>query len=331
MTAPSTPTADPRYPPIEPYAHGFLSVDSGHKIFWETCGNPRGLPALFLHGGPGGGCSESNRRLFDPARFRIVLIDQRGCGRSTPAGSLESNTTAHLINDIEVVRGFLKIDRWLLLGGSWGATLALAYAQQFPQHVKAMVLRAVFTARQSELAWLYQGGAAKIFPEAWPRFANFIPEVERGDLLAAYHARLTCGDLNIETTAARAWCLWEDAIASMIPGPFISDTQSMCSLARIETHYFINHAFIDEGKLIRNAIHLQNIPAVIVQGRYDMVTPPVTAWELHHAWPGSRLQIVEDAGHVSSEAGIARELISATYEFAKQFAADQIVSGPSTA
>ena len=304
--------ADLLYPPIEPYASGFLEVDTGHALYWEMCGNPQGLPALFLHGGPGGGCSANSRRYFDPARYRIILFDQRGCGRSTPNGSLASNTTAHLVNDMEVLRTAFKVERWLLFGGSWGATLALAYAQQYPQHVSALVLRAVFTARQSELDWLYRSGASHIFPEAWARFVAFIPVTEHADFIAAYHARLICGDKDLETTAARAWCVWEDALTTFLPSPLLSEETALRNLARIETHYFINHAFIEEGELIANAHRLQGIPGVIVQGRYDAVTPPVTAWDLHQAWPGSALQIVSDAGHASSEPGITRELIAAT-------------------
>ena len=303
------------YPPINPTASGFLAVDAGHALYWEVCGNPRGIPALFLHGGPGGGCSATNRRFFDPSRYRIVLFDQRGCGRSTPAGSLESNTTAHLIEDIERLRKFLNIERWLLFGGSWGATLALVYAQQYPQCVSAMVLRAVFTARQSELDWLYGSngrGAANIFPEAWTRFVAFIPQEERMDLIAAYYARLTCGDATIETAAARAWCVWEDAISTFLPSPLVSEETALRSLARIEAHYFVHRAFMDEGQLIANVNRLRGIPCMIVQGRYDAVTPPTTAWELHQVWQGSQLHIVPDAGHASSDPGITRELIAAT-------------------
>jgi proline iminopeptidase len=300
------------YPPIEPYASGFLEVGAGHALYWETCSNPQGVPALFLHGGPGGGCSAGNRRFFDPLRYRIVLFDQRGCGRSTPCGSLESNTTEHLLYDIEAIRVALNVDKWLLFGGSWGATLALAYAQQRPQHVSAMVLRGVFTARQSELDWLYRGGASNIFPQGWARFLAVIPETERADLIAAYHARLTSGDAALETAAARAWCVWEDAISTFLPGPLSYDDAAMRSLARIEAHYFLHHAFMKEGQLLAHAGRLRNIPAIIVQGRYDMVAPPVTAWQLHQAWPGSALRIVPDAGHASSEPGIARELLTAT-------------------
>jgi proline iminopeptidase len=312
------------YAPIAPYASGLLAVDSGHTLYWETCGNPDGIPALFLHGGPGGGCSVTSRRFFDPSRYQIILFDQRGCGRSTPQGSLESNTTAHLIDDIESLRKFLNIEKWLLFGGSWGATLALCYAQQYPQRVSAMVLRAVFTARQSELDWLYGAngrGAANIFPEAWARFVEFIPESERPDLIDAYHARLTSGDAKIETAAARAWCVWEDALASFLPSPLFSDEVALHSLARIEAHYVVHRAFLREGQLIASANLLRDIPGVIVQGRYDAITPPTTAWELHRAWPRSRLNIVADAGHASSESGIAAELIAATDAFADALAA----------
>lgn len=309
------------YPLIEPTASGFLAVDAGHALYWEMCGNPHGIPALFLHGGPGGGCSTTSRRFFDPSRYRIILFDQRGCGRSTPAGSLESNTTAHLIDDIEAMRKFLHIEQWLLFGGSWGATLALVYAQQYPQRVSGMVLRAVFTARQSELDWLYRRGASYIFPEAWAHFTAFIPAAERVDLIAAYHSRLTNGDAAVELATARAWCVWEDALATLLPSPLFSGEAALRSLARIEAHYFVHHAFIDEGQLITNADALRGIPGVIVQGRYDMITPATTAWKLHQAWPGSSLRIVDAAGHASSEPGIARELIAATGALAESLIA----------
>ena len=308
------------YPPIEPYASGRLAVGSGHVLYWEMCGNPRGLPVLFLHGGPGGGCSPHDRRYFDPSRYRIVLFDQRGCGRSTPAGALASNTTAHLINDIEALREELNIDRWLLFGGSWGATLALAYAEQHPQRLSAMVLRGVFTARQCELDWLYRRGASQIFPEAWARFAAFIPDGERTDLIRAYHARLTSGDTVIEAAAAHAWCLWEDTIATLLTSPPSFNEAELRSLARIEAHYFLHQAFLEEGQLITNAPRLRSIPGIIVQGRYDTVTPPDTAWSLHQMWPGSTLRIVPDAGHASSEPGIRRELIAATDALCTQLA-----------
>ena len=300
------------YPSIEPYASGRLAVDSGHELYWESCGNPQGVPALFLHGGPGGGCNADNRRFFDPSHYRIVLFDQRGCGRSTPEGALESNTTAHLIVDIEALRELLSIKRWLLFGGSWGATLALAYAQEYPQRVCGMVLRGVFTARESELDWLYRQGASQIFPERWERFSGFIPDEERADLVRAYHARLTGGEATLREAAARAWCLWEDTLSTLLPGPASLDESALLSLALIETHYFLHRAFLEEGQLIAHADRLHGIPGFIIQGRYDAVTPPVTAWELHRAWPGSRLTIVPDAGHASSEPGVRRELIAAT-------------------
>ena len=307
------------YPSIDPYASGRLTVDSGHELYWEICGNPQGRPALFLHGGPGGGCSADSRRFFDPSRYRIVLFDQRGCGRSTPEGALESNSTAHLIADIEVLREMLSIERWLLFGGSWGATLALAYAQEHPQRVCGMVLRGVFTARNTELDWLYQRGASLIFPEHWASFASFIrEEEERADLVRAYHARLTSGDAVIEAEAARSWCLWEDVLSTLLPSLTSSNESVLRSLSRIETHYFLHQAFLDQGQLLANAHRLRGIPGIIIQGRHDMVTPPVTAWELHQAWPGSVLKMVPDAGHASSEPGIRRELIAATDAFCVQ-------------
>jgi len=309
------------YPPIEPYDVGLTEVGGGHRIYWEMCGNPLGKPALFLHGGPGGGCTRDNRRLFDPERYRIILFDQRGCGRSRPHASLEANTTAHLVSDMESLRRTFGIERWLLLGGSWGTTLALAYAQAYPGRVSAMVLRGVFTARQSELRWLYQGGASFLFPDAWERFIAPIPDSERSDLVAAYHARLTNGDRAVEMPAARAWCAWEEEIMTLQPrppaAPFPADDAQLLALARIETHYFVHGAFLAEGQLMANAHRLLDIPGVIVQGRYDTVTPPVTAWELHKAWPQAQLEIVRDAGHASNEPGILRGLITATNAFAQ--------------
>lgn len=314
------------YPPTEPYESGYIDMDGGHSLYWEACGNPAGRPALFVHSGPGGGCSAVNRRLFDPDRYRIVLYDQRGCGRSRPHASadagLRANTTAHLVSDIEALRRMLGIERWLLLGGSWGATLALAYAQACPAHVSALVLRGVFTARRSELHWLYRAGASSLFPEAWARFNAPIPETERGDLVAAYHARLStaCG-ADAAMSAAREWCAWEDRIMTYLPddraGTIAQDERSLLALARIETHYLVNGAFLQEGQLIANAHRMSRIPGVIVQGRYDAVTPPVTAWDLHRAWPGSDLEIVADAGHASSEPGTLRRLIAATQRFAR--------------
>ncbi len=308
------------YPPIEPHDCGFIDVDSGHRLYWEACGNPRGAPALFLHGGPGGGCNASDRRFFDPARYRIILFDQRGCGRSLPhAGSgdgLRANTTPLLLADIETIRDAMGVDRWLLFGGSWGATLALAYAQAHPERVTALVLRGVFTARRSELDWLYRGGASWFFPDAWREFVAPIPERERADLIAAYHARLTCGDPIRETTGARSWCAWEDAIITLRPQPAVAPDEaaaaSWLARARLETHYFVHQSFLEEGQILAGAKRLRGIAGVIVQGRWDAVTPPATAYELHRAWPDSRLWIVPDAGHATTEPGIQGALVAAT-------------------
>jgi len=306
------------YPPIEPHDNGFMNVGDGHRIYWEACGNPLGKPALFLHGGPGGACSANNRRLFDPECYRIILFDQRGCGRSLPHACIAANTTAHLVSDIEALRQALDIDRWLLLGGSWGASLALAYAQAHSQSVSALVLRGVFTARRAELRWLYLTGASCLYPEAWERFIAPIPGCERSDLIAAYHRRLACGDTAVEMAAARSWCAWEDAIMTLLPSsPSALDERQLLALARIETHYFVNRAFLEEGQLLSNAHRLGDIAGVIVQGRHDAVAPPATAWDLHKAWPQAQFHIVSDAGHASSEPGILRRLIAATDYFAR--------------
>lgn len=311
------------YPPIDPYAIGALETGDGHTLYWETCGNPEGKPALFLHGGPGGGCSTDNRRLFDPERYRIVLFDQRGAGRSKPIGSLDNNSTPHLIADIERLRAHLRITQFhCVLGGSWGATLALTYAQTFPERVKSLVLRGVFTARQREVDWLYGDGARHLFPEAYAAFADFIPADERDDLVRAYHQRLTSGDEYVELAAAAHWCAYEAKLLTLMPrmspaapAPSYASPQTR-ALARIEAHYFMHQSFLDEGQILRHADRLAAIPGVIVQGRYDSVTPPVTAYELHKSWSGSRLEIVPDAGHATVEAGVQRALVAATDGFA---------------
>lgn len=307
-----------RYPPVEPGDSGLLDVGDGHRVYWETCGNPAGKPALFLHGGPGGGCTPNSRRFFDPARYRIVLFDQRGCGRSRPHAGLRANTTAHLLADIEQLRAHLGIERWLLFGGSWGATLALAYAQAHPDRVSALVLRGVFAARRQELHWLYREGASGLFPEAWQSFVAPIPLEERADMPEAYHRRLTCGDATVEALAARAWCAWEETLATLLPdaGGERLDPAADLALARIETHYFRHGAFLAEAQIIANAHRLRGIPGVIVQGRHDTVTPAATAWELHRHWPEAQLRIVPGAGHASGEQGIASQLIMATDSFA---------------
>jgi proline iminopeptidase len=307
------------YLPIEPYARGHLDVGDGHRIYWETSGNPHGKPALFLHGGPGGGCNADHRRLFDPEKYRIVLFDQRGCGRSEPNARLEANTTQHLVADIEALRTHLGVERWLVLGGSWGATLALLYAQTHRDRVSELVLRGVFSGRRKEIDWLYQFGASELFPEAWLRFIGPIPEDERGDLLHAYHRRLTSADRDVQVAAARAWCAWEASVMTLLPRPnvYSSNEDSVLALARIETHYFVNDTFLAEGQILRDAHQLVGIPGVIVQGRYDVVTPAVTAFDLHLSWAGSTLDVIPDAGHATTEPGTLRRLVEATDAFAR--------------
>ena len=309
------------YPPIEPDASGYLDVGDGHALYWEACGNRSGKPALFLHGGPGGGCQGDHRRLFDPDRYRIILFDQRGGGRSLPSGSLVANTTCDLVADIERLRLFLGVDDWLILGGSWGAALALAYAQAHRTRVNALVLRGVFTARRSELDWLYkEGGASRLFPEAFARFAAAIPANEQHDLVGAYHRRLTSSDPAVASNAASAWCAWESSLLTLIPkaAPTPSGaSRADLALACIETHYFVNDTFLAEGQLLAGAGLLGDLPGIIVQGRYDVVTPAATAWALHQAWPGSRLEIVPAAGHATGEPGITQALVGATDFFAR--------------
>lgn len=308
------------YPEIDPYQTGLLDVGDGHRVYWELCGNPAGKPVVFLHGGPGGGCSPSQRRQFDPSRYRILLFDQRGCGRSTPHASLEANTTWHLVADIERLRVMLGVERWMVFGGSWGSTLALAYAETHPERVSELVLRGVFTLRRAELLWYYQDGASWLFPDKWERFLAPIPEGERSDLIAAYRRRLTHPDPTIQREAALAWSIWEGETITLTDNEEFSaqfgDTHYALAFARIENHYFVNHGFFEEGQLIRDAHRLKNIPGVIVQGRYDVATPPATAWALHKAWPAARFVMVPDAGHAYTEPGILHHLIETTDAFA---------------
>jgi proline iminopeptidase len=310
------------YPSVAPYDHGYLDVGDGHRLYWEACGDPRGRPAVFLHGGPGGGCSADHRRLFDPNRYNVILFDQRGCGRSRPHAAVFSNTTQHLIADLEKLRAFRGIERWLLVGGSWGSTLALAYAQRYPQRVSAMVLRGVFTARARELRWLYEDGASNLFPEDWDAFIGFLPPEARSAPIEGYHALLAGPNARTRIEAARAWCAWETAAMTLTPRPKrtveAGENESLFALARIETHYFVHQAFLDEGEILHNASRLAAIPGVIVQGRYDCVTPPATAWELHKAWQGSVLDVAPEAGHASSEPGVARRLLEALDHFARR-------------
>ncbi|WDD93020.1 prolyl aminopeptidase [Burkholderia sp. FERM BP-3421] len=308
------------YPPIEPYQHGWLDTGDGHRVYWELCGNPQGKPAVFLHGGPGSGCSPDHRRLFDPARYNVLLFDQRGCGRSTPHASIDDNTTWHLVDDMERLREMIGAERWLVFGGSWGSTLALAYAQTHPARVDALVVRGIFTARREELRWYYQEGASWLFPDLWDEFLAPIPPEERDDLMAAYRRRLTGSDERVRQDAARAWSLWEGRTIRLLPDAALAEQfgadHFSLAIARIENHYFVHHAFMDEGQLLRDAYRLADVRGVIVQGRYDVATPARTAWELSKAWPGARLEIVDDAGHAYNEPGILRALIAATDQYA---------------
>jgi proline iminopeptidase len=325
------------YPPIEPYEHGMLPVGdeddggddgSGHEIYWEACGNPDGKPVVFLHGGPGGGCTPDHRRYHDPEKYRIVLFDQRGCGRSTPHASapdadLSANTTWHLVADIERLRRRLGIDRWQVFGGSWGSTLALAYAEAHPDRVTELVLRGIFTLRKSEIDWFYQDGASHLFPDAWEGYLAPIPEAERDDLPGAYHRRLFDPDPAVHVPAGVAWTVWENSTIRLIPdeegiAAARSDEAAAVAFARIENHYFTHGGWMEDGQLIRDAsARLGGIPGVIVQGRYDACTPPRTAWDLHRAWPEAELRMIPDAGHASSEPGIVDALVRATDSFAR--------------
>ncbi|MFI0467968.1 prolyl aminopeptidase [Saccharopolyspora sp. 5N102] len=314
------------YPELEPHAAGHLDVGDGNLVYWEECGNPHGKPVVFVHGGPGAGCTPAHRRLFRPDAYRIVLFDQRGCGRSTPSagaadGNLATNTTWHLVADMERLREHLGIQRWQVFGGSWGSTLALAYAQTHPDRVSELVLRGVFTVRRSELDWSYAGGSAHLFPEQWHDFLAAVPEAERGgDLLAAYHRLLDDLDPAVHEPAAIAWSAWEGRLIALRPRPDLiaefTEPGSAVPLARIENHYFRHRGWLEEGQLIRDAGLLSGIPGVIVQGRYDVLTPPGTAWELARAWGNAELTIVEDAGHAFDEPGILDGLIAATDRFA---------------
>lgn len=309
------------YPPIEPYDSGYLDVDAGHRIYYEQVGNPRGKPAVFVHGGPGGGGDVNARRFFDPSAYRIVVFDQRGAGRSRPHASLEGNTTWDLVADMERLRARLEIDRWLVFGGSWGSTLALAYAETHPEPVSELVLRGVFLLRKSELRWFYQHGASELYPERWQDFLAPIPVAERADLLGAYHRRLTAADPAVQHAAARAWSVWEGATSSLLPNPdretAFAAPDFALALARIEAHYFVNGGFFrSESQLLEDVERIRGIPGVIVQGRYDVVCPAVTAWELSRRWPEATLVVVQDAGHSAYETGITHELVAATDRFA---------------
>lgn len=308
------------YPEIEPFDSGMLDVGDGHRVYWERVGTRGAKPAVFLHGGPGGGISPKHRQVFDPKLYDVILFDQRGCGRSTPHAELEANTTWHLVADMERLREMTGFDTWLVFGGSWGSTLALAYAETHPERVSELVLRGIFTLRRSEVDWYYQHGASLMFPEKWERFIAQIPEQERDSFVQAYRARLTSDDKATRIAAAKAWSVWEGETITLLPEPETSDKfgedEFALAFARIENHYFVHAGWMDDGQLIRDAGKLKGIPGVIVQGRYDMACPPVTAWELHKAWPEAEYHLIEGAGHAYSEPGILDRLIRATDQYA---------------
>lgn len=309
------------YPDIEPFDAGMLKVDDRHALYYEQCGNPKGKPVVLLHGGPGGGCNAKMRRFHDPAKYRIVLFDQRGAGRSTPHADLVDNTTWDLVADIEKLRESLGIEKWQVFGGSWGSTLALAYAQAHPRHVTGLVLRGIFMLRRWELQWFYQEGASRLFPDAWEHYVAAIPEAERGDFITAFHERLTSDDEATRLAAARAWSVWEGATSFLrIDGDFVSgheDPAFALAFARIENHYFVNKGFFEvDDQLLRDMYRIVDIPGVIVHGRYDVVCPVQNAWDLHKAWPKAELAITPTSGHSAFEAENVDALVRATDAFA---------------
>jgi len=304
------------FPPIQPYNSFELAVDPIHTLYVEESGTAKGLPVVFLHGGPGAGCETFHRQFFDPEKYRIILFDQRGCGRSTPHAELQGNTTQALIADIETIREHLAIDKWVVFGGSWGSTLGLAYAQAHPQRVLGLILRGIFLCRQWEIDWFYQEGASRIFPDVWEKYLEPIPPAERHDLVSAYYQRLTSQDEFTRMQAAKAWSLWEGRTATLISSQKVLEhfgsAHTALSLARIECHYFMHKSFLRENQLLQDMHKLADIPGIIVQGRYDIICPMQSAWSLHQAWPGSILQIIPDAGHSATEAGIVNALVKAT-------------------
>lgn len=309
------------YPPIDPFDQRMLDVGNGHQIYVEQCGVPNGIPVVILHGGPGGGCSPAMRRYFDPRVFRVILFDQRGCGRSRPHASVTHNTTWHLVDDIEAIRRAFGIDAWCVFGGSWGATLSLIYAQEHPDRVLRLILRGVFLMTKAELDWFYGGGAGKFWPETWSRFVSPIPEDERDDLIRAYNRRLFSGDLSLETRYARAWSAWENALASIhsngssgeSPGDYAR------AFARLENHYFMNNGFLEfDGQILSHMGRISHIPGVIVQGRYDMICPPSSAYRLSELWPSCELKMIRNAGHALSEPGISAELVRTMDQIAEE-------------
>ncbi len=309
------------HPITEPHAEGMLRVSALHTLYWEVSGNPQGIPAVFVHGGPGGGTEAGHRGFFDPAKYRIVLFDQRGCGRSTPHAELRENTTWDLVADMERLREHLGIEKWLVFGGSWGSTLGLAYAETHPERVLALVLRGIFLVRQSEIDWFYQGGCDQLFPDAWEDYLAAIPAAEHGDLVSAYYRRLTSDDPEVRIAAARAWSVWEARTSKLLVSEALvqrhQDGHYAEAFARIECHYFKHRCwFVRDDQLLADAWKLRNIPGAIVQGRYDVVCPMRSAWDLHRAWPEAELHITPDAGHSAFEEGNAKRLVEVTDRFA---------------
>lgn len=310
------------YPAIEPYHSSFLKVDEVHTLYIEQSGNPRGIPVLFLHGGPGGGCTPIHRRFFHPHHYRIILFDQRGCGRSTPHAELKNNTTQHLLNDIETIRNHLEITKWLIFGGSWGSTLGLAYAQRYPVYVLALILRGIFLCRDQDIQWFYQQGTSRLFPDHWQDFIHPIPDSERGDMVSAYYRVLTGESESKQLAAAIAWSSWEGRTATLLGDKkteqYFSRPEVALSMAKIECHYFINKAFLEFNELLENACRLREIPGVIIHGRYDVICPIDQALCLNESWPTAELRVVPDAGHAATEPGIVDALVSASDEFAER-------------
>jgi len=312
------------FPELNPFSEQMIDVGNGHRIYVEQSGNPKGIPVLFVHGGPGGGTSPAHRRFFDPARYRIVLFDQRGCGRSVPHASLEHNHTAALIEDMEQIRTALNIDQWLLFGGSWGSTLSLLYAQAYPERALGLILRGIFLCRDEDIHWLYQHGANHVFPDYWRDFEAVIPVPEREDMLSAFYARLTSDNEIARMAAAKAWSVWEGRCSTLHPAADVeehfADPHLALSMARIEAHYFINKGFLEPDQILRDAHKIAHLPTVIVHGRYDMVCPVKQAFELHAALPQAQLHVVRDAGHTAMEPGTIDNLVNATNDFARTLA-----------
>jgi len=308
------------YPAIEPYASGHLDVGDGHAVYWERSGTPGAKPAVFLHGGPGGGFAPAHRSLFDPELYDVLLFDQRGCGRSTPRASLDANTTWHLVADIEKLREMAGVDTWQVFGGSWGSTLALAYAEKHPERVSELIVRGVYTLTAPELDWFYQFGVSEMFPDKWERFVAPIPPDERHEMMAAYYRRLTSNDRAVRIAAAKAWSSWEGGVITLLPDAELdshfAEDDFAEAFARIECHYFVNGGWLADNQLIRDAHRLAEIPGVIVHGRYDMPCPAKYAWALQKAWPRAEFHLIEGAGHAYSEPGILDRLIRATDRFA---------------